>query len=175
MTITNRALYVAMALMLLLFMRHPHAQQPPSGPVPPDAGTPVVTVPGTTPASNPERPSTTAVATTEVPSPAAPTHYQDQIIWSLLAAQGFEYLKKTKWFQWVTPQSSGRIKAQFGFALALLTAAGVHFTNTGNIFDGGSLVITWGGLTFDIIKDVLFQWGSQQAWYLGLVKAKETL
>lgn len=144
------------------------AQQPAGGGG--DAQGPTVTVPGQPPAVNPDRPATVAVQTQEVPSPAAPPHYVDQTIWALLVAQGYEYLKKCGWFNWITPSMAGRVKARIGFATAVLTAAGVHLAVNGSVFDGGTATLTWAGASWSVFKDIAFQWGAQQALYTNLVK-----
>lgn len=131
-------------------------------------------VPVTTPAAAqsldltkpaPNVPATEAVPVQQVPSPAAPTHAPDQIMWALIASYALQYLKTARWFPMLTEESTARIKSQFGFLSALLTAAGVHFAITGSILDGGGASITVTGLSLDAIKDVAFQWASQQAWF----------
>jgi hypothetical protein len=139
-----------------------HAQETKSQP-------PVVTVPGTTPAVSPSVPSQPAVAVTEVKSPAAPAHYTDQAIWALMVSLLLQYLKKTNWFTPFSNASSARIKSFIGFAAAFVTAAGIHFAVSGNILDGGAS-ITISGVSVNALKDVLWQWASQQAWYRTVVK-----
>lgn len=138
-------------------------------PTPPQSGSQVVTVPGsvTTPSEN--VPSQQAVAVKEVESPAAPSHYDDQALWALVMSFIIQYLKKSKWFGWITPESPARLKAQFGFIMAMLTTAGVHFAITGSIFEGGGASITITGLSFSAFKDVVWQWTAQQAWYQAVV------
>lgn len=135
---------------------------------PAPTGSPTVEVPGSPPDVDPDRPTTVAVQTQEVPSPAAPDHYSDQALWALLVAQLYEYLKRTKWFSWVTPQSTSRMKTQFGFLLAVITAAGINFAVSGNLYEGASITIS--GLSLNAFKDVAWQWGAQQAWYKLVVK-----
>ena len=142
------------------------ARQPPAA-----AQTPVVQVPGSpAPAPQPPVASQPAVAVTEVKSPAAPAHYTDQALWALMMALLIQYLKKTPWFGWLTPESSARLKAQFGFLVALATAAGIHFAVSGSVLDGGGASITVSGLSLNALKDVAWQWASQQAWYQAVVK-----
>lgn len=138
----------------------------PSGPVP---QAPIVTVPGNPPSVNPALPTQPAVSVKEVESPAAPSHYTDQAIWALMVSFLLEYLKKKSWFAFLTPESTAKLKAQFGFVAALLTAAGIHFAVTGSVLDGGA-AITISGLSTDALKDVLWQWTAQQAWYRQVVK-----
>lgn len=135
----------------------------------PSQSSPVIVVPGTPPEVNPEKPSQPAVSVQEVKSPAAPSHYTDQAIWALMVSFILQYLKKKAWFPLLTDASSARLKAQFGFVTALLTAAGIHFAVTGNILDGGA-AITISGISIDALKDIGWQWASQQAWYQLLVK-----
>jgi hypothetical protein len=130
---------------------------------------PVVTVPGTTPAVSPSVPSQPAVAVTEVKSPAAPAHYTDQAIWALMVTLLLQYLKKTNWFTPFSTATSSRIKSLIGFIAAFLTAAGIHLAVSGNVLDGGAS-ITISGVSLNALKDVLWQWASQQAWYRTVVK-----
>jgi hypothetical protein len=131
---------------------------------------PVVTVPGTPAAVNADIPSQPAVAVKEVASPAAPTNYGDQAIWALMVSFVIQWLKKSSWFQWITPQSSARLQTQFGFLAAFLTTAGIHFAVSGNILEGGGASITVTGISLNAVKDVAWQWAAQQGWYRMLVK-----
>jgi hypothetical protein len=133
-------------------------------------GAPVVTVPGTPPAVSPDIPSQPAVAVKEVTSPAAPSHYGDQAIWALMVSLLIQWLKKTPWFGWITPQSSARLQTQFGFLAAFMTAAGIHFAVSGSVLDGGGASITVTGLSVNAFKDIAWQWASQQGWYQLVVK-----
>jgi hypothetical protein len=159
-----RALAIAIfAALILSRSAHVVAQQP----VP---AAPVVQVPGTTPTPSPEVPTQTAVSVKEVSSPAAPTNYQDQAIWALMVSLLIQYLKNRPWFGWLTPQSSARLQAQFGFVAALITSLGIHFAVSGSIFGDGGATVTVTGLSFNAFKDFAWQWASQQAWYRALVK-----
>jgi len=131
---------------------------------------PVVTVPGSPAVANPDLPSQPAVSVKEVSSPAAPSHYGDQAIWALMISFVIQWLKKSPWFGWITPQTSARIQTQFGFIAAALTTAGIHFAISGNPFDGGGASITISGLSVNMVKDVAWQWAAQQGWYRMLVK-----
>jgi len=131
---------------------------------------PVVTVPGTPAAVSPDVPSQPAVSVKEVSSPAAPSHYGDQAIWALMVSFLIQWLKKSPWFGWITPQTSARIQTQFGFIAALVTAAGIHFAISGSLLDGGGASVTVSGLSINAVKDVAWQWAAQQAWYRQLVK-----
>jgi len=133
-------------------------------------GSPVVSVPGAAPTVNPDLPSQPAVSVREVSSPAAPSHYGDQAIWALMVSFLIQYLKKSPWFGWITPQTSARIQTQFGFVAALLTAAGIHFAVSGSFLDGGGASVTVSGLSINAVKDVAWQWASQQGWYRLIVK-----
>lgn len=137
------------------------AAQPPTTTV----EVPVTAVPGRTAVPGPGVPSQPAVQVTTVPSPASPQHAPEQIMWALVASYLLQYLKKSKWFSFLTPESTGRLQAQCGFLVALLTAAGIHFSITGNVMDGSGAAFTITGLSFDALKDVGFQWASQQGWY----------
>jgi hypothetical protein len=98
-------------------------------------------------------------------SPALPTHAPDQVMWALIASYLMEYLKNANWFALLKQESSDKLKAQFGFLFAVLTAAGVHFAVTGSFLDGSGATVTVTGLSATVIKDVAFQWASQQGWY----------
>jgi hypothetical protein len=143
------------------------AQQAPAAQAP---GSPVVSVPATIPQPNPAQPQQNAVAVKQVESPAAPSHFGDQAIWALMVSFAIQWLKKSPWFGWITPDSSKRLKAQFGFLAAFLTAAGIHFAVSGSILDGGGASITVTGLSVNAFKDVAWQWASQQGWYRLVVK-----
>lgn len=132
---------------------------------------PIVVVPGN-PAvvNNPEVASQLAVSVTETKSPAAPAYYQDQALWALMVSFLIQWLKKQKWFGWVTEESTARIKTQFGFLAAIMTTAGIHFAVSGNAFDSGGAAITISGISFNALKDVIWQWAAQQAWYRTVVK-----
>lgn len=168
MRVHHRLLMLLLALGLTgsLYAR----QLTPAPQVTPAQG-PIVTVPGSTPvARNPEIASQPAVAVTEVKSPAAPEHFSDQALWALMVSFLLQWLKKQPWFGWITPATSARIKTQFGFVAALLTAAGIHFAVSGSILDGGGASITVTGLSINAFKDIAWQWTSQQAWYRMVVK-----
>ncbi len=140
-------------------------QQPKTTP----AGTPVTQVPGTLPVLVKE--STPAVVTTTVPSPASPSHYPEQIMWAAAMAYLIEWLKKQTWFP-MSKATPANLQATFGFVVALLTAAGIHIAVTGNLLSDSGLSFSVTGLTADAIKDIGFQWVSQQGWYDALIKAK---
>lgn len=148
------------------------AQEPatPQTPAAPTTTAPVIEAPGRAVEATPGQPSQPAVPTQEVSSPAAPTHYTDQAIWALMVSFVLQWVKKNKWFSFLSEESTARLKAQFGFATAVLTAAGIHFAVTGSVLDGGGAAITISGLSLDAIKDIGWQWASQQAWYKLIVK-----
>ena len=131
---------------------------------------PVVTVPGTPAAVSPDVPSQPAVSVKEVSSPAAPSHPVDQAYWGLMISFLIQWLKKSPWFGWITPQTSARIQTQFGFIAAALTTVGIHFAISGSVLDGGGASITVTGLSVNAAKDVAWQWAAQQGWYRLLVK-----
>lgn len=162
----KRTAFAACLLIGVLFYCGPHlvAKQVQPGPV--------VNTPGTVPAAKPgaDVPSQPAVAVTEVKSPAAPAHYTDQALWALMVSFLIQFLKKSPWFQWITPASSRRLKTQFGFLAAFMTAAGIHFAVSGSVLDDGGLSLSVSGLTLNAMKDVLWQWAAQQGWYRAIVK-----
>lgn len=139
----------------------------------PTAGPPVVEVPGTvpTPVTN-DRPSQPAVPTKEVPSPAAPSNAQEAVGWALGTAYVIEYLKRKKWFTFLTEESSARAKTVFGFLAAALTAAGIQFAVSGSLVDAGGASVTITGITLTGVKDVVFQWIAQEGWYRGLIQKR---
>lgn len=165
------AFLFAIGLVLVTYAWPLAARQQPTLQQPVPQTSPVVVVPGN-PAvvNNPEVPSQLAVSVTEAKSPAAPAHYQDQAIWALMVSFMIQWLKKQKWFGWVTEQTSARIKTQFGFIAALVTAAGIHFAVSGSVLDSGGAAITVSGLSLNVLKDIIWQWASQQAWYRLVVK-----
>lgn len=120
---------------------------------------PVTTVPGVI-----QPPVTT------VPSPASPQNPMDQVEWALAASFLLRYVTKKRWFQFLSDETEPQIKTLVGFVTAFGTAAGIHFVVNGSPFDGHGATVTVSGISFDLIKDVGFQWVSQQAWYEGLVK-----
>lgn len=132
----------------------------------PASSAPVVEVPGSIPTSTTnDRPSQSAVPVKEVPSPAEPSNPQAALGWALGSAYVIEYLKKKKWFTFITPESTNRAKAIFSFLAAAVTAAGIQFAVSGSFLDAGGASVTITGITFTGIKDVLFQWIAQQGWY----------
>jgi hypothetical protein len=141
------------------------AQTPPQ----PQSQSPIVTVPGTPPPVNVSKPNQSAVSVQEVKSPAAPSHYTDQAIWGIMASFVLRYVTKKAWFPWLTEQSSTRLKTQFGFVVAFLTAAGIHFAVSGSVLDGGA-AITVSGLSINAFKDLAWQWTAQQTAYQLVVK-----
>lgn len=129
--------------------------------VPPPVDVPVIALPS----------DGIAVPVQDVPSPAAPDHAKEQLMWGLVAVFLLQSLKKTGWFPWLTEQTAARVKAQWGFFLALFTAFGVRLAITGSILnDQDGATITISGLSWDVIKDVAWQWASQQAIYKTIVK-----
>lgn len=162
-----------MLLIGLVLMTGGLGAQPTEAP----AGQPVPTVevpgkPPEPPAA--DEPSQPAVPTQEVPSPAAPDHWPEQGMWALVASYAYQYLKKTKWFTFINEDTTARVQAQFGFVMAVLTAAGVHFAVDGEFFgSGASFTVT--GLSWTVVKDVAFQWASQQGWYDLLVHKRDAV
>ena len=98
-----------------------------------------------------------------------PDHAKDNIIWALGASYVLNWLKHKAWFTWLTPQTSARIQAAWGFGAAFLVASGVHFSATGTILDGGVATYTLSGVSLNAMRDVLITWIAQQGWYDGLV------
>jgi hypothetical protein len=132
-------------------------------------GAPLVQVPGTPPPVVTK--STSAIVTTSIPSPASPTHVPEQVMWALAMSYVMEWLKKQTWFP-LSAETPAKLQALAGFLLATATAAGIHIAVQGSVLDGAGLSFSVTGLTMDAIKDVGFQWVSQQGWYDALVKAK---
>lgn len=133
------------------------------------SGTPVTQVPGTLPVL--VKDSTPAVVTTTVPSPASPAHYPEQLMWAAAMSYLIEWLKKQTWFP-LSKATPANLQATFAFVVALVTAAGIHIAVSGSLLSDGGLSFSVTGLTADAIKDIGFQWVSQQGWYDALIKAK---
>lgn len=136
----------------------------------PNASSAMTKVPGEITPPAPGAPSQQVVAVTTVPSPAAPTNPFDQFVWAGVASYVLRYLTKKEWFPVLTPASTSRFKAQLGFLVALMTAAGVHMAVNGSFFSEQGVGFTMTGLSAHAVKDVGFQWLSQQAWYDTIVK-----
>lgn len=160
---TLNATLVVIAVLCALGLGRLSAQQAPTQ-------SPVVNAPGTVPDATPSVPTVPAVTVTEVKSPAAPAHFQEQAIWALLASFLIQYLKKSRWFGFINEQSPQRLKATFGLIVALLTAAGVHLAVSGSLWSDGGATVTVTGLSFNVFKDAAWQWGAQQGWYNAVVK-----
>lgn len=128
------------------------------------------TVPGTIALPAPGTATTQAIPVTTVPSPAAPTNPIDQLIWAGVASYLLRYFTQKKWFPVLTPESSSRLKTQIGFVVALATAAGVHMAVNGSFFSSEGVGVTLTGFSAHAVKDVGFQWLSQQAWWDVIVK-----
>jgi hypothetical protein len=164
-----RALFLVCAVFACLLYALPLARAQGNAQVP-TPQPPIVTVPGTTPPVSPSVASQPAVSVTEVKSPAAPAHYGDQALWALMIGLLVQWLKRSPWFGWITPASSARLKTQFGFLAAFLTAAGIHFAVSGSVLDGGGASLTVSGLSLNAFKDVLWQWAAQEGWYRAVIK-----
>lgn len=130
----------------------------------------VTSVPGTIQSAAPGSPSQTAVAVTTVPSPASPQNPADQVMWALAMSYALRFLTKKGWLSFLTPESSARVKAFCGFLVAAMTAAGIHIVVNGSPLDAHGAAISITGLSLDAVKDVGFQWVSQQAWFDTVVK-----
>lgn len=130
----------------------------------------MTSVPGQLQPPAPGAPSQPAVAVTTVPSPAAPQNPLDQVMWAGAISYVLRYLTKKKWFPVLSEDASSRLKTQFAFIAALLTAAGIHFAVNGSFFSHEGISFSFAGLSFDAVKDIGFQWLSQQAWYDTIVK-----
>lgn len=170
---------IAVCVLLLYFLpSRSLAQQQSPPPTPPTTSTaqpaPVdVSVPSAstnTSTPSPNVPPAQALPVQQVPSPASPTHASDSIFWGLIASYAMQYLKRVRWFSFLTETTSSRVKARFGFIVALITATGIHFAVTGSVLDGTGASITITGVSLDAFKDIVFQWASQQAWYDGVVR-----
>jgi len=154
---------VALAWVVLIYAPRLHGQQgqPP---------TVVQQVPGVIQPPATGAPSQPAIAVTTVPSPASPQNPTDQIIWALAMSYLLRYVTTKRWLSFLTPDATARVKAICGFVVAFCTAAGIHLAVNGSPLDGHGATITISGLSFDVLKDVGFQWVSQQAWFDALVK-----
>ena len=148
------------------------AQPPPQGPSVEQPTLPITEVPGAVRTVTEGQPSQPAVSVTTIPGPVEPQHVQAQIIWALAASYVLRYLTKKGWLSFLNEESTARVKAGCALLMAVMTAAGIHFAVSGSILDQGGAAITISGVSWDALKDVGFQWVSQQAWYDGLVKVK---
>lgn len=126
----------------------------------------------TTGAPTPDGTAAKPVAVTQAPSPAGPQNPLDMVIWALGVSMALRQIIKSGKLPFLNSATEPQIKAAAGFVAALCTAAGIHLVVHGSFFtpDGVSATVT--GLSFDAVKDVVFQWVSQQAWYEGLVKPR---
>ena len=161
---TGRRWICAVAVVAWMSLSGASAQQPDQATVP------VVSVPGSVQTVSPGQASQPAVTVTTVPSPASPQHAPEQIMWALAASYILRYLTNKNWFTFLSSASTKRLKAVWGFSAAFLTAAGVHIAVNGSLFGDGGAGVTISGLSFNVIKDVIFQWASQQGWYDLVVK-----
>jgi len=165
----TKRLIIALALVLALGASA-FAQLQPNAPQTQPSGSPVVSVPATIPSPNPSQPTQNAVAVKDVESPAIPSNAAAQAMWALAMSLLMQYLKKAPWFKLFSDQTSSRVKSFIGFAAALLTAAGIHLSVSGSIFDGGGASITVTGMSLNAFRDLAWQWAAQQGWYLAFVK-----
>lgn len=161
---------IVIVVFALVFFSTIHAQQPSTTP---GAATATVevgssAVPATPPSA--VKPDQPAVPTTNVPSPAEPSNAPEQVKWALGVMFFYEWLKKSKWFPWIHDNLTSRAQAWIGFLFALVTAVGINITIHGSIFDASGADITFAHVSFTAIKDVAFQWISQQGWYTLLMK-----
>lgn len=111
-----------------------------------------------------------ATPTTEVPSPAAPQHASESVMWALIASYVMKWLMNTTWFPLLSTTTSSQVKAIWGFAFAFLTAIGISVAVTGSIFDVGGASITFANISWQAFKDVAWQWAAQQGWFDLIVK-----
>lgn len=162
--------YLSLAILVLsvAWLLPLAAQGPAAGP--PTSQVPITQVPGTPPTVAPGQPSQPAVTVTTAQSPAAPDHPIEQIEYGLAASLFLQWLKKKRWLTFLTPDATAQIQAICGFVVAFATAAGIHFAVTGSVLADSGAAITISGISWDAIKDVGFQWVSQQGWYLAVVK-----
>lgn len=130
----------------------------------------VTSVPGQIAPPAPGAPTQPAIAVTTVPSPASPQNPLDQVMWAGAVSYILRYLTKKNWFPIINDGSLPRLKAQVAFVAALLTAVGIHFAVNGSFFSHEGMSFSVAGLSFDAVKDVGFQWLSQQAWYDVIVR-----
>ena len=130
----------------------------------------VTQVPGQIAPPAPGAPTQPAIAVTTVPSPASPQNPLDAVMWAGAASYVIRYLTKKSWFPLLSAGSSSQLKTQFGFVVALLTAAGIRLAVNGSFFSQEGVGFTMTGLSAHAVKDVGFQWLSQQTWYDLIVK-----
>lgn len=126
---------------------------------------PVVPVPAEAVPPSEVIPDQPALPTTEVPSPAAPDHSGDQVMWALIASYFMNHLKRTKWFPLLSEQTTSQVKAFWGFGLAVLTAFGINVAISGSVFAETGMAVTITGISWKVFKDVVWQWAAQQGWY----------
>jgi len=107
--------------------------------------------------------STSAAEATAVFS--APEHVGSQVSTGIMVSYILYVLKKAPWFKFLTDDMSAKVQATWGAVAATLTAAGVHLATTGSFLDGAGFSITVTGLSANVIRDIAFQWMSQQGWY----------
>lgn len=168
----ERGLILAALVVLVLGYMPARAQTTLSQP-----GVPVTTPDAANaPASDkpsPNVPATAAVPVQQVPSPAAPSHAEEQVLWALIVSYAIQYAKKSPLVPFLNEESTGRLKAIVGFVAAVATAAGIHFAVTGSVLDGGGAAVTITGISLDGVKDVVFQWAAQQGWFDLLTHRRE--
>lgn len=160
---------ITIAAIFLAFILFAYGGSLVRGQTPMQQTNPVTAVTGSVPTPAPGVSTQAAVVTTTVPSPASPTHVPEQVMWGLAMSYVMQFLKKKGWLAFLTPAASARIKTVCGFILAAATAAGIHFAVSGSLVDGG-LSFSLTGVSADALKDIGFQWISQQAWYDGLIR-----
>lgn len=162
------AAFVAVLALVLAPMALVRAQ-------PPEPATVTITTPATTAEAPVTKPSEVksdqgAVPTVDVPSGAEPTNAPAQFMWAGVAAFFLEWLKKTKLFPWLTEETSSRLKAVWGFLVAVATAVGISVAVQGSVLDPHGATITLSGISANAFKNIAWQWTAQQGWYRVAVK-----
>jgi len=120
-------------------------------------------------------PDQPALPTTEVPSPAAPDHSGDQVMWALIASYFMNHLKRTAWFPLLSEKTTSQVKAFWGFGLAVLTSFGINVAINGSVFDDTGMALTITGISWKVFKDVAWQWAAQQGFYDMVVRRGRSL
>ncbi len=92
-----------------------------------------------------------------------------QLPWAFALVYFQNYLKKQKWFPWLTYEST-RMNHVISVLLTGLATLGVHTVHTGSFLAGGSLTITWPALAvvFAGLGHWLQQWIMTKVAYTAL-------
>lgn len=127
-----------------------------------------VVPPAVAPAAIPAPRDVPAVLVQEMPaSPASPNHMPEQITWALAMSYIYRYVNNKGW---LGANTTKRVKVVIGGVVATLTAVGIHIGVDGSFFGTAGASVTITGLSWDALKDIGFQWVSQEAWYDTIVR-----